>query len=549
MANLLEENSSVKPQSSLKSQNYLRGYLLCDIDDISNEQKINKQIPNKQVEEKLINEEEDILKKSNLDITIKKKTQVLISRFTKQQNLKEKYQSIFNIQYNQFAIILNSDPFKNTQSLSFTSQNDLLRYEQSQQNNDSQLNKQSQGNKDFENNTRQQSQKIILSSNQSLKYNFDQIQEQMVDELKKQISIQQIVVEQNISDYFNQNHVLAYKESSQSQSDKDMGNNEYFNDIDENISFKQSFTELMCQIELDLISKYYYLTDFVQSFEYEDIYLGYQNKDNIKSQTLLFKIIYNPSQENRLLNRQKIQNLNKDLDNKESETTDLIDLRYQCQYQDVDKLIYTIEWDEQVNLKNDRIISCSNKAKILVMKYDNYIQIMQKFSFHKEQIKVWNYDYFKQVNESQEIFTNQNNQLFQNFNKNQEIILSNHSSISSSLYQVAKCYGNLSQHEKALEFSLQSLQMHKQIYQGNHKLISQSLYQVAECYTNLSQYEKALDFSLKSLLMNKQIYQGNHSLISSSLYQVANIYKHLGNQKEANQYLKQVSQIQKQDLI
>ncbi|KAL4508931.1 hypothetical protein ABPG73_006317 [Tetrahymena malaccensis] len=334
MANLLEENSSVKPQSSLKSQNYLRGYLLCDIDDISNEQKINKQIPNKQVEEKLINEEEDILKKSNLDITIKKKTQVLISRFTKQQNLKEKYQSIFNIQYNQFAIILNSDPFKNTQSLSFTSQNDLLRYEQSQQNNDSQLNKQSQGNKDFENNTRQQSQKIILSSNQSLKYNFDQIQEQMVDELKKQISIQQIVVEQNISDYFNQNHVLAYKESSQSQSDKDMGNNEYFNDIDENISFKQSFTELMCQIELDLISKYYYLTDFVQSFEYEDIYLGYQNKDNIKSQTLLFKIIYNPSQENRLLNRQKIQNLNKDLDNKESETTDLIDLRYQCQYQD-----------------------------------------------------------------------------------------------------------------------------------------------------------------------------------------------------------------------
>ncbi|KAL4508932.1 hypothetical protein ABPG73_006318 [Tetrahymena malaccensis] len=396
MSNLLEEISGVKAQSSSKSQNYLSGYLLCAIDDISNEQKINKQIPNKLVEEILI--KEDTLRQSNLDITIKKKTQAFISRFTKQQNLKEKYQSIFNIQYSQLAIILNSDPFsqkkKNTQSLSFTSQNDLLSYEQSQQNYDSQLNKQSQGNKDFENNSTQQSQKIILISNQSSNQNIHQIQEQMVDELnsyqenfqennlEKQNSIQQIVIESNTYDQFNQKNVLAFKENSQSQSEKNKSNSEYFNDNYENIQFKQSFAEFMCQIELDLISKYYYLTDFVQSFEYEDIYLGYQNKDNIKSQTLVFKIIYNLSQQNK-----------------------------------------TIEWDEQVNLKSDRIISFSNTAKILVMKYDNYIQIMQKFSYHKEQIKVWNYDYFKQVNEGQEIFTNKNNKLFQNFNKNQEIIL------------------------------------------------------------------------------------------------------------------------------
>ncbi|KAL4508934.1 hypothetical protein ABPG73_006320 [Tetrahymena malaccensis] len=447
MANLLEEISSVKAQSCSKSQNYLSRYLLCAIDDISKEQKINKQILNK-LEEELLNKE-DTLRQSNLDITIKKKTQAFISRFTKQQNLKEKYQRLFNVQNNQLAIILNSDPFsrkkKNTQSLSCTSQNDLLSYEQSQQNNDSQLNKQSQGNKDFENNSTQQSQKIILISNQSSNQNFDQILEQLVDQLKsyqenfqennleKQNSIQQIVIESNTHDQFNQKNVLAFKENSQSQSEKNKSNSEYFNDNDENIQFKQSFAELMCQIELDLISKYYYLTDFVQSFEYEDIYLGYQNKDNIKSQTLVFKIIYNSSQQNKVINRQKIQSLNKNLDNKESKIIDLIDFKYQLSYQDVDKLIQTIEWDEQVNLKSDRIISCSNTAKILVMKYDNYIQIMQKFSFHKEQIKLWNYDYFRQVNEGQEIFTNKNNQLFQHFNQNQEIILTNTVLIDSSL--------------------------------------------------------------------------------------------------------------------
>ncbi|KAL4481795.1 hypothetical protein ABPG74_007884 [Tetrahymena malaccensis] len=560
MANQLEEVKCVKTQSSSQNQNYLSGNLLYVLNDLSNRQKINKQIPNKQVQEILINE--GALIQSNLDITIQKKTQSFISRFTKQQNLKEKYQRVLNIQNNQLSIKLNSDPFsqkkKNIQSLSFASQDDSQSNKQYQEKNYSQLNKQSQGSKDLENNIKQQSQKITLISNQSLKQNFDQIYELMINELnsqyqnfqeknlEKQNSIQQIVIQSNIFDDFNQKNVLAYKESSQTQSEKNKSNHEHFNDIDENIQFKQSLAELMCQIELDLISKQYYLTDFVQSFEYEDIYLGYQNKDNIKSQTLVFKIIYNPSQQNKVINRQKIQSLNKDLDNKKSKTIDLIDLQYQCSYQDVYKLIQAIEWDEQINLKCDRIISYSNTSKILVMKQDNYIQIMQKFSYHKEQIKVWNYDYFKQVNEGQEIFTNHNDKLLQNFNKNQEIILirqiyqGNHYKISSSLLQLAKCYANISQYDQALDLSLQSLQMDKQIYQGSHSKISSSLFQVAECYANLSLYEKSLNFSLESLQMKKQIYQGNHSKISSSLFQVAECYANLSQYKKALEFMQQI---------
>ncbi|KAL4469153.1 hypothetical protein ABPG72_011501 [Tetrahymena utriculariae] len=127
-----------------------------------------------------------------------------------------------------------------------------------------------------------------------------------------------------------------------------------------------------------------------------------------------------------------------------------------------------------------------------------------------------------------------------------QIYEGNHSSISSSLYQVAECYYNLSQYGKALNFSQQSLQMSKQIYEGNHSSISSSLYQIAECQNNLSQYEKALNLSLQSLEIIKQIYEGNHSSISSSLYQVAEFYINLSQYEKALDFSLQFLEMDKQ---
>ncbi|KAL4481502.1 hypothetical protein ABPG74_007591 [Tetrahymena malaccensis] len=225
-----------------ESQNYLSGNLLWVQDELSIEPTKNNQDSKKQVDEVLIRE--DIFMQSKLDITIQKKTQVFANRFTKQQNLNRKYQSIFNIQSRQFALIANSDPSyqsekkKNNQYLSFTSQNDQ------------QSDKQSKENEDLENNIKKQCQKIILTSNESLKQKIHQIQECIINQqnlqediqkqeernnqkqnfYEKQNTFQQIVVESNISHEFNQKIVQDYQQDRQLLIDKDKTSDEQQND-------------------------------------------------------------------------------------------------------------------------------------------------------------------------------------------------------------------------------------------------------------------------------------------------------------------------------
>ncbi|KAL4496381.1 hypothetical protein ABPG73_007831 [Tetrahymena malaccensis] len=447
MAYQSDQFRSIKTQRTMESQNYLSGNLLCVQNDLSIESTKNKSSSNKLVEEVLIKEE--VFKQSNSDITIQKKTQSLVRRYTKQSNLKQKYQSIFNIQSTQLALVTNSDPScqkkKNNPSLSFTSQNDQ------------QLNKQSQEKEDLENSIKQQCQNIFLTSNEglqqqtnqiqecaidksnsqqviqkqeeskiqkentseqqciirqivvekdisdnfnltsgqdqkldsqqliekdkkneNLKYYIDQIQECIIDQsncqqeikqqeesknqkekyYEKQSTIQQIVIESNASDKFNQQNVQFYKEDSQSLIEKEKISYEQSNEINENMEFEYTFTELMNQIQFNLKQNNYHLTQLMHFYEYEDIYLGFQYKDNIEKQTLIFKILYNPSQQNRVIYRQKTQIENKNLDHKVSKS---INFRCEnlCSYQDIDKLIQVIEWHEKVNLKCDRIISLS----------------------------------------------------------------------------------------------------------------------------------------------------------------------------------------------
>ncbi|KAL4508648.1 hypothetical protein ABPG73_006034 [Tetrahymena malaccensis] len=244
-----------------ESQNYLSGNLLWVQDELSIEPTKNNQDSKKQVDEVLIRE--DIFMQSKLDITIQKKTQVFANRFTKQQNLNRKYQSIFNIQSRQFALIANSDPSyqsekkKNNQYLSFTSQNDQ------------QSDKQSKENEDLENNIKKQCQKIILTSNESLKQKIHQIQECIINQqnlqediqkqeernnqkqnfYEKQNTFQQIVVESNISHEFNQKIVQDYQQDRQLLIDKDKTSDEQQNDVN---GFCMSYASPEQQINDDL---------------------------------------------------------------------------------------------------------------------------------------------------------------------------------------------------------------------------------------------------------------------------------------------------------
>ncbi|KAL4465380.1 hypothetical protein ABPG72_009125 [Tetrahymena utriculariae] len=114
-----------------------------------------------------------------------------------------------------------------------------------------------------------------------------------------------------------------------------------------------------------------------------------------------------------------------------------------------------------------------------------------------------------------------------------QIYQRNHQEISSSLYQVATCYNYLNQYEKALDFSLQSLEINRQIYEGNNIQISQSLVLIAKKYCEKSQYKKALVFSLESLEMIRKIYKDTNQQIASSLYQISACYYNVSQYEKA----------------
>ncbi|KAL4509032.1 hypothetical protein ABPG73_006418 [Tetrahymena malaccensis] len=588
MTSQSEQFGCINSKRSFESQNYLSGNILCITNDFSIEPTKYKQVPNKLVYKILI--KEDFLTQNNLDNTIQKKTQAFVHRVTKQQNLSCKYQSVFNNLSNQIALVLNSDSTfqqKNNESLSSQNQNDI------------QLNKQSLEIQDLQNNAKQEFEKVILISKEGLNQNFDQIKECILDQLssqkeiqkyvetqnqkencfEKEYTIKQLVIESKFSDQFNQQNVQAYQDDSLSLNDNQNVNTEYLNDVDEDIQFRQYFTELMSQIQFDLSKKNYYLTELVDSSEYEDMYTGYQNKDS--SQILLFKLFYYPSQQNKQIYRQ-----NKDFENKQSKLIDLTDLQYQqIMYQDVEKLIMVIEWYEKSSLKSDRIIYVSNQAKILVMKQDNYNQILNKCSYLIDKIKrqdlntnqyelsqslfllgeSYRYlgineesqrflkEYLETINKikltkQQELqYLSQAIICYQSLNQfdialeisekyllmNKSLLNQNPLEVFKSLYQVGECYKYLNKNEQALDFFNKSLEISQNIFKEENLKISKALIQIGACYFQLKNYKKALMFSLQSLEMNRKIFKKGHPYISQCLYKISECYSYQNDYQKA----------------
>ncbi|KAL4474404.1 hypothetical protein ABPG72_010699 [Tetrahymena utriculariae] len=336
MASQLEQFGLIQRSISFETQNYLNLIELYINNDLSDKQTIKKLTPYKLVEPILI--KEDALFQINQDKTIKKKTQAFVNRFTKQQNLNRKQYSVFNIQNNQFALVFNSNSSYqkiNNQSVSSDSKNDQ------------EVNKQSNR---VENYFKQEFKKIILTLNESLKQNLNQIQECITDQINSQQNIQkqsisslnsrlneleiknlnescfkqksvieQIVIESNYSDEFNQKNVQAYKDNSLSQSENDKTSDENFNNIDQNIKFSQNFKEFMNEICYNIKYYHYHLIEQIQSSEYEDIFLGYQDQDSNKSQTLVFKLFYNlrlQNLQNQEIQFQKMNNIIKNIETK-----------------------------------------------------------------------------------------------------------------------------------------------------------------------------------------------------------------------------------------
>ena len=71
---------------------------------------------------------------------------------------------------------------------------------------------------------------------------------------------------------------------------------------------------------------------------------------------------------------------------------------------------------------------------------------------------------------------------------------------------VGSCYKALGYHLKALEYSIESLEMLKRCFKRDDPSIATLLDYIGGCYQALANNKKALEYSLESLEMKKRLY-------------------------------------------
>jgi tetratricopeptide (TPR) repeat protein/sulfur relay (sulfurtransferase) complex TusBCD TusD component (DsrE family) len=124
----------------------------------------------------------------------------------------------------------------------------------------------------------------------------------------------------------------------------------------------------------------------------------------------------------------------------------------------------------------------------------------------------------------------------------------NNVDVATSLNNVGVTYGELGQHELALKYQLEALELWKKVLGQEHPNLATSQGNVGTTYGELGQHELALQYKLEALEMTKELLGPEHPDIARSLNNVGFTYGALGNHKEALRYLLEALELWKKVL-
>ena len=110
---------------------------------------------------------------------------------------------------------------------------------------------------------------------------------------------------------------------------------------------------------------------------------------------------------------------------------------------------------------------------------------------------------------------------------------------ASSLIGLGNAYNSLKQHQRAIEYYQQSLEICREINERSGEAIC--LNNLGIAYNSLKQYERAIEYYQQSLESDREI--GDRSGEASSLYNLGNAYKSLGQHQRAIEYYQQSLEI------
>ena len=116
------------------------------------------------------------------------------------------------------------------------------------------------------------------------------------------------------------------------------------------------------------------------------------------------------------------------------------------------------------------------------------------------------------------------------------VLPENHPDLALSYNNMGSTYGELGDRDKALAFQLKSLEIRKNVLPENHPDLALSYNNVGLTYGDLGEHNKALEFQLKALKIRKTVLPENHPLLAQSYNNVGYTCGELGEHNKALEF-------------
>jgi tetratricopeptide (TPR) repeat protein len=123
-----------------------------------------------------------------------------------------------------------------------------------------------------------------------------------------------------------------------------------------------------------------------------------------------------------------------------------------------------------------------------------------------------------------------------------------HPYIANSLNNIGYTYGELGNHNKALEYKTKALEIRQKSLGDDHPDVANSLNNIGYTYGELGNHNKALEYQTKALDIRQKSLGDDHPDVAQSLNHIGYTYGKLGNHKKALEYQKEVLAIRQKSL-
>ena len=130
----------------------------------------------------------------------------------------------------------------------------------------------------------------------------------------------------------------------------------------------------------------------------------------------------------------------------------------------------------------------------------------------------------------------------------ERVLPEDHPDLAQSYNNVGSTYGDLGDHEKELEYDLKALAIRERVLPEDHPDLATSYNNVGMTYGDLGEHQKALEYQQKALAIRKRVLPENHPDLAISYNHLGYTYSYLGDYEKALEFLLKALTIQEQIL-